>query len=44
MQRAANGFLLINPGNPWIEYQILAITFLNNKEIEYFLIEDVYMK
>lgn len=44
MQRAANGYLLINPRNPWIEYQILAITFFDNKEIEYFLIEDVYLR
>lgn len=44
LQRAANGYLIINPGNPWIEYQILAITFFENKETEYFLIEDVYMK
>jgi putative endonuclease len=44
MQLAANGYLTINPNNPWIEYQILAITIFKDRETEYFLIEDVYLK
>lgn len=43
MQRVANGYLTINPRFPWIEYQVLSITFYNVNEVEYFLIEDVYL-
>lgn len=44
LQSAAHGYLQLNPGNPWIEYHILAITIFKDKEPEYFLIEDVYLK
>jgi len=43
IQRVANGYLTLNPHNPWIEYQILSITKFKDRETEYFLIEDVYL-
>ena len=43
MQRAANGYLTLNPNYPWIEYQILSITIFKDRETEFFLIEDVYL-
>ena len=44
MQRVANGYLTLYPNNPWIEYQVLAITVFPNKGPDYFLIEDVYLR
>ena len=44
MQRVAHGYLTLNPRHPWIEYQILSITLFKDREAEYFLIEDVYMR
>ena len=44
IQRAANGYLTVNPNYPWIEYQILSITlFRDGRAAEFFLIEDVYL-
>ena len=43
LQRAADEFLFQNPGYKMIQYDILAITLLKNKEPEFFLIEDVYL-
>jgi putative endonuclease len=43
MQRAANGYLTLNPKYPWIEYQILSITIFSDGRKEFFLIEDVYL-
>jgi putative endonuclease len=43
IQRVANGYLTLNPNNPWIEYQILSITKFKDRETEFFLIEDVYL-
>ena len=40
---AANAYLRQNPGNPWIQYDILAITIKQWGETEYFLLEDVYL-
>ena len=41
LRRAADQYLLLNPGNPWIQFHILAITLHKNKPDEYFLLEDV---
>lgn len=40
---AANAYLRQNPGNKWIQYDILAITVKKWAETEYFLLEDVYL-
>lgn len=41
LQRAANYYLLLNPGHQWIQFDVLAITLFRNKDPEYFLIEDI---
>lgn len=43
LQRAADQYLYLNPGHKWIQYDILAITLYQNKEPEYFLLEDVFL-
>ena len=43
LQRAADEYLFLNPGHKWIQYDILSITFFQNKEPEYFLLEDVFL-
>jgi putative endonuclease len=43
LQKAADEFLFMNPGYTWLQYGILAITFFDDKETEYFLLEDVYL-
>ena len=43
LQRAADAFLNMFPGNKWIEYDILSITGEDSKE-EYFFIKDVYLR
>jgi putative endonuclease len=43
LQRAVDEYLYQHPGNPWIQYGILAITMFRNKEPEFFLLEDVYL-
>lgn len=43
LQRAADEFLFLNPGHKWIQYGILAITLFNDKEPEFFLLEDVFL-
>jgi putative endonuclease len=43
LQRAADEFLFHNPGYKWLQYDVLAITMFENKETEYFLLEDVYL-
>ncbi|HUR65520.1 MAG TPA: YraN family protein [Chitinophagaceae bacterium] len=43
LKNAADEYLFQNPGYRWIQYDVLAITFRKNKEIEYFLIEDVFL-
>lgn len=43
LQRAADEYLHQNPGNPWVQYGILAITMFWDKEPEFFLLEDVYL-
>ncbi|MBL7761868.1 MAG: YraN family protein [Chitinophagaceae bacterium] len=40
---AADEFLYQHPEYRHVQYDILAITFKNNGEHEYFLIEDVYL-
>jgi putative endonuclease len=44
LQRAADEFLFLNPGNKWIQYDILAITLYSDKEPEFFLLEDVFLR
>ena len=43
LKRGADEYLYRNPGHPWIQYQILAITKFDYREPEYFLIEDVFL-
>ena len=43
LQRAADEYLFLNPGRKWIQYDILSITLFQDKEPEYFLIEDVFL-
>lgn len=43
LQWAANAYLQQNPGNPWIRYDILAITIRMWGAPEYFFLEDVYL-
>lgn len=44
LKNAAAEYLHQHPGHRWIQYDILAITFLKNKQAEYFLIEDVFFQ
>jgi putative endonuclease len=44
MQRAADQYLFLNPGNKWIQFSILSITMIKGKEPEFFLLKDVYLK
>ncbi len=43
LKRAADEWLFQNPGHPWIQYHVLAITLYKGREPEYFLIEDVFL-
>lgn len=43
LQKAADEYLFLNPGYKWIQYDVLSITLYNDKEAEYFLIEDVFL-
>lgn len=43
LQCAANVYLRLNPGNRWIQFDVMAITMRGNGEIEYFFIEDVFL-
>ena len=43
LQRAADQYMHLNPGHPWIQYDILAITVSNNRKPEFFLLEDVFI-
>jgi putative endonuclease len=43
LQRAADEYLFQNPGYKWIQYHILSITLRKNGEVEYFLLEDVFL-
>ena len=43
LKNAAHEYLQQNPGNPWIQYDVLSITFRKNEGPEYFLLEDVFL-
>jgi putative endonuclease len=43
LKRAADEFLFLNPGYKWIQYDVLSIILHQNKEPEFFLLEDVFM-
>ena len=43
LQKAADEYLFLNPGNKWIQYDILSIIVNNSNDVEYFLIEDVFL-
>jgi putative endonuclease len=43
LQQAADHFLLLHPGYDWIQYDVLAITVYEDKEPEYFLLEDIFL-
>jgi putative endonuclease len=43
LQKAADEYLFLNPGHKWIQYDILSITLHKYKEVEYFLLEDVFL-
>jgi putative endonuclease len=41
---ASEEFLLLNPGWKLIQFDVLSITILKNKPVEFFFIEDVYIR
>jgi putative endonuclease len=43
LQKAADQYLHLHPGHPWIRYDIMAITLPGNGEADYFLMEDVFL-
>ena len=43
LKKAAHEYLQQHPGHPWIQYDVLAITLYQDREPEYFLLEDVYL-
>lgn len=43
LQRAADQYLYLHPGNKWIQYSILSILLLKGKPPEYFLLKDIYL-
>ena len=43
LQKAVDEYLHMNPGNKWIQYDILSITLYHDKEADYFFIEDVFL-
>ncbi|MEQ1677225.1 MAG: YraN family protein [Chitinophagaceae bacterium] len=43
LQKAADEYLYQHPGYKWIQYDILAITLQKNGEVEYFLLQDVFL-
>lgn len=43
LKRAADAYLQFHPDNPWIQYDILAITLKRGEENEFFLLEDVFL-
>ena len=40
-QQASDHFLYLNPGFRWIQYDILSITLFEDKETEFYIIEDI---
>lgn len=43
LQRAADAYLQQFPGDGWIQYDVLAITFFQNNQADFFLLEDVFL-
>lgn len=43
LQKAADEYLQQNPGNKWIQYDVLSITFGKGTKPEYFLLQDVFL-
>ncbi len=43
LKNAADEFLFQNPGHPWIQYDILAITLEKYGKATFFLLEDVFL-
>lgn len=43
LQKAADEYLFLYPGHPWISYDILSITLNKNNEAEFFFLEDVFL-
>lgn len=41
--RAADEYLALHPGNRYVQYDILAITFYRDREPEFFMLEDVFL-
>jgi putative endonuclease len=41
---ASEEYLLLNPSWKLIQFDVLSITILKNKPVEYFFIEDVYIR
>jgi putative endonuclease len=42
LRRAADAYLSRNPGNGWLQYDILSVIIGRGKQPEFFLLEDVY--
>jgi len=43
LKKAADEYLQQNPGNKWIQYDVVSITFNKDKQVECFLLEDVFL-
>lgn len=43
LKKAAHEYLQQNPGNAWIQYDIVSITFNKRGGPEFFLLEDVFL-
>lgn len=43
IKRAVDEYLYLNPGYKWIQYDILSITYNNEYQPEFFLLEDVFL-
>ncbi len=43
LKKAAHEYLQRNPGNNWIQYDIVSITFNKACQPEFFLLEDVFL-
>lgn len=43
LQKAADGYLHLHPGNKWIQFDILAITLCTGGAPQYFLLQDVFL-
>ncbi len=43
LKRAADEYLHLHPGHPWIQYDILSVVSAPGQETSFFLLEDVFL-